>query len=623
MTDLDLNANQRAIVDGDDSPLLVVAGPGSGKTTVLQKRIERLLDKSPGSFSRILGITFTTVAAANLRSRLEHLPEDRQGRLEIGTFHAFAAKILQQHGSHLGLSTNFTIISSTEDRAAIAAEVLGELGETTDPRRLLPLLGRLYERGIAEGQIPSAISGEVPSFIGELFSRYRTRSIERDELDFPLLVYLCNWLFRELPNIPRQLRKVYRSICVDEFQDTNESQFEMLRLIAGDDPTGLLFLADQDQIIYQWNGASPRRLHEAQERFNMSVMLLPTSFRCPSTILSAANRLIANNLNRFVAPNFVTTSSDTGVLLTRDFSDDAAEASWIAQEISAAGPAEFGKTIVLARSRRILEPILAACEARKVKVVMPVQRYEFESAPVSMLHNILRLASVPTNEAALERTTAAYFEMTGESLDPTAIKAQAEASLITPLEVFFGSAAMACDSPHFNKLEHLVRSELIGHGNFRPIGDAFFSWVEQLAKSGARTAYAAAYEDERTLWRDFEQTHRGLESERKTLAEFLRALNLESKTPEYKDTTKLITVHGAKGLEFSRVYVAGVAEGQFPAFQAVQLGPKSEPMEEERRSFFVAMTRCQHELTITFARRYRGFAARPSRFLSEMAPGDD
>lgn len=237
---------------------------------VLQRRIERLLDATPGSFSRILGITFTTVAAANLRTRLEHLPEDRLARLEIGTFHAFAAKLLQQHGSHLGLATNFAIISSIEDRAAIASEVLSDLSETADPRRVLPLLGRLYERGIPIGQIPPEVSGQAPSFLCDLFAGYMARSILRGELDFPLLVYLCNCLFRKLPRIPSQLRKVYRSICVDEFQDTNESQFEVLELISGGDASGLLFLADQDQIIYQWNGASPHRLQQAQERFHMA-----------------------------------------------------------------------------------------------------------------------------------------------------------------------------------------------------------------------------------------------------------------------------------------------------------------------------------------------------------------
>ena len=128
------------------------------------------------------------------------------------------------------------------------------------------------------------------------------------------------------------------------------------------------------------------------------VMLLPTSFRCPSLILAAANRLISNNRNRFATLLFETTSNDEGSLSVHAFSDDETGAQWIAREIAEGGPAEFGQTVILARARRTLEPILSACEARGVKAVMPVQRYEFESAPISMLHNILRLAGSPTTQ---------------------------------------------------------------------------------------------------------------------------------------------------------------------------------------------------------------------------------
>jgi len=614
-----LNANQQAIVSLGDEAVLVVAGPGAGKTTVLQRRIERLLLESSGKYSRILGITFTTVAANNLRSRLDDLADDQLARVEIGTFHAFAARILQQHGSHLGLTPNFTIASSNEDRMAIATEVLDGLGIGGDARKLLPLLSRLFERGANPDQLDDYLQvGDVDPRLPEIYKGYLERSISRGQLDFSLLIYLCNTLFEAVPAIPKQLRRVYRYICVDEFQDTNDAQFHLLDLLIGDNSKGLLFLADQDQIVYQWNGASPRRLRDAQERFAMAVMLLPTSFRCPAVILEAANRLIARNVSRFVAGTFDTAASNEGQLTVTSFDTDIMESDWIAEQLRLLSVEDYGKTAVLARSRRILERVHASCEKLNVASVIPTARYEFESAPLSMLHNMLRSVVSPANEAAFERVTGAFYEMTGRAVDPSALRAEAEALSLLPLQVFFTTIRSFATSPEFFSLCDAVVNELIARSNHRSISQAFFGWVDALPQSRARTAYAATYPEEKAIWLEFERLHRGLRSEAIPLAQFLRTLDLESKVPQYENMVVLLTAHAAKGLEFERVYLIGAAEGQFPAYQAVQLGEASEPMEEERRGFFVALTRCRSDLTISYARRYGNWAAVPSRFLSDM-----
>ena len=618
MTIPELNVNQRAIVEGDESPTLVVAGPGAGKTTVLQCRIERLLSLSPGSYSRVLGITFTTAAAGNLRNRLDALSPEKRDRVEIGTFHAFAARVLQQHGSHLGLSPNFAIISSLEDRAAIMTSVLNDLGVTSDARPLLPLLNRLYERGASVDDLAGYVRMDAPHYLPQLYRGYVETSIKHGQLDFALLIYLCNQLFQRVPAVSRQLRKVYRQIYVDEFQDTNDSQFRLLELLAGSDSSGLLFLADQDQIIYQWNGASPRRLKEAQERFSMRVLLLPTSFRCPNQILELANRLIANNSTRFVTPQFETVAQHLGSVEVRSFDSDSGEAQFIAKTLCKLDPGEYEDAIVLARSRRILEPAVAEAKKLGLPAVLPTARYDFESAPLVMLYNVLRLAAVPGNESALERLTGAFYEMTGIHLDPTALRAEAQASSTTPLEAFTLAAAQLSPGEQFEVFARVIVDELVARSSYRNVSSKFFEWVESLGEDKGKTAYTASYPDEKSIWQEFERSHRGLESEAMPLSHFLRLLDLESKTPTYLGQIKFITVHGAKGLEYEHVYLMGAAEGQFPAFQAVQAGPSSEQLEEERRSFFVAITRAKHSLKITYAQRYRGYAAKRSRFLAEM-----
>ena len=294
------NENQQAIIEADDTPLLVVAGPGAGKTFVLEQRVRRLLSLEPESHFRILAITFTNVASSNLRRRLDDLDIGLDDRLEIGTFHSFAARLLQQHGSHIGLSPAFSIISANEDREEIAAEAFATISAAANVSSVLPLIARRYERGLSQGGAPGSIASELD--LDGYMKAYRDVSIARGQLDFPLLIYVVLELLTRYPALARLMRKIYRYICVDEFQDTNQAQFQLLRLLASGDPRGLLFLADQDQVIYQWNGASPRRLREAQDAFKMNVLLLPTSFRCPPVILEAANRLISNNLQRFCLP---------------------------------------------------------------------------------------------------------------------------------------------------------------------------------------------------------------------------------------------------------------------------------------------------------------------------------
>jgi DNA helicase-2/ATP-dependent DNA helicase PcrA len=610
------NENQRAIIEAGDEPLLVVAGPGAGKTYVLEQRVRRLLVAEPESHFRILAITFTNVAASNLKRRLNDLEYDHNDRLEIGTFHSFAARVLQQHGSHVGLSPDFSIISAIEDREAIAAEAFADMDLPSDVSTIIPLISRRYERGVYPDDVIDA-SGSEP-YLDRCMQAYRNLSIARGQMDFPLLIYVVLELFTRYPALAKLLRKIYRYICVDEFQDTNRAQFQLIELLASGDPRGILFLADQDQVIYQWNGASPRRLREAQEFFNMKVLLLPTSFRCPPVVLKAANRLISHNAERFVSPDFRADEEREGDISIRSFESETAEADWIVSEL--AEETDRDDTVVLARNRSTLERILRAAEKAQVRASIPTTRYEFESAPLSMLHSMLRLANVSDNVKALDRLVASFFQMTGRVIDAEQIRSDASALERNPLSVFFSRLVPVAVTSEFKELAHAVDSDLVERRHFRAISALFFAWVERIASATdwARTAYLASYEEERAVWEEFEILHRGLASDKVTLGEFLRALDLASKEPVRYDVVRLLTVHAAKGLEFRRVYIVGATDGQFPAFQAVKLGDTSDAMEEERRSFFVAITRSRDRVIVSYSRHVRGYAARPSRFLAEM-----
>jgi len=608
------NANQIAVIEADDSPLLVVAGPGAGKTTVLQARIERILRRDEKARFRVLGITFTAVAAKAVRDKLAGLEEEERERTDIGTFHAFATRVLQQHGSHIGLPSNFTIISAWEDRLALLGEVLRHrLHSNADPRSLLPLVTEILEKCDPTKNSQNGIGN-----LDEIVDGYVAISLERGQIDFPLLIHLCIKLFKAVPGIARQLRRAYKYICVDEFQDTNDSQYVLLELLVGEIPSGLLLLADQDQLVYQWNGASPWRLLQAQNRFSMEVLLLPTSFRCPDVILKAANRLISNNSSRFVNPTFVSSSGLRGSIRVEAFPDEENERRWLANELSLIPAEERGRTAVLARARRMLGSAMTYCADAGLPVTSPVARYEFESAPLKMLHNMLRVAVAPTSHSALERMCAAFFEMTGRNISPSGLRARADATEQSPLSLFFEDLKPLASSREFVTLADSVSRDLIGGKGIRQLTRDFFDWANRIAETHAKTAYKASFDVEKELWDAFERSHRSMTTDGSKLREYVQELDLESKAPQLPDHIAFLTAHGAKGLGFGRVYVIGAADGQFPTFQAVQLGDASDPMEEERRSFFVAITRCSGDLVISYSQTYAGRATKASRFIAEL-----
>jgi DNA helicase-2/ATP-dependent DNA helicase PcrA len=300
------------------------------------------------------------------------------------------------------------------------------------------------------------------------------------------------------------------------------------------------------------------------------------------------------------------------------FGSESEEAHWIVSQLSQEENRD--SVVVLARNRSIVERIARVAQDTGVRAAIPVTRYEFESAPLSMLHSMLRLANTSDSIKAINRLCGAFFQMTGRQVDPKELRSRAVADEENPLTVFFSLLMPIAATAEFKQLGEVVTNELVEHRYFRNVSTHFFKWVDRIGSKTdwARSAYLASYDDERAVWEEFERLHRGLVSENVALSEFLRALDLASKAPVEQDVIRLLTVHGAKGLEFERVYIAGASDGQFPAFQAVKLGASSDAMEEERRSFFVAITRSSDEVLISYSSIVRGFVSEPSRFLREM-----
>ncbi len=631
-----LNENQREAVSWDKGPLLVLAGPGSGKTRVLTYRIARILEESEGQHFRVLALTFTNKAAAEMRGRVEELIPGELGRVRLTTFHSYAAELLQQHGNHLDFRPDFQILSNNADREALLDDVLGQLRKDlayTFPDhfkapQLLPAITRLLERCVPPDQVEillqqANVENAVP--LARVYAAYRDALRRTNSLDFPSLIAESLDLLCKYPFLVKHIRKVFKHILVDEFQDTNHSQYQILSLIAKPDPSTLFVVADDDQIIYQWNGANPKRIQALRDDFGVSELQLPENYRCPPLVIELANALIERNLNRSAGkkPLKAVKQGDSGdVLRIYHFNSVDEEAEWIAQDISQRNREERANCAVLARTKKLLDLAGRKLEEAGVPVYFAARKDEFKSAPLRMLHAILRLVNSKEDKQSLARLSKAFYELEGISIELAPVLSRASADDKDLLRSWLDEVK------HRNALEertrHLVEEDikpLLNSLNYRFFADKLLEWSEaRQASTQPDENSFNEFEEEREVWKMLlAEITKKFEGEDVSLHQLLHELDLTSKTPpKPTEAVPCFTIHASKGMEFEHVYLMGMVEDQLPSWAAVKKGDNSLEMQEERRNCFVAITRAQESLTMTYSTQVFGWTKKPSRFLTEM-----
>ena len=626
MLDLDsLNPNQRRSVDWNDGPMLVLAGPGAGKTRVLTTRVARLIQETPDKRFRVLALTFTTKAAEEMRGRVAQLLGPRMRRARLTTFHGFAADVLRQHGSHFGLRPDFTILNQDADRHLVLHGAIEDASHPGTPpgatgKSLMPMVDRLLRDGqngreSHDAPLPFAAPGK--EWIRPIYTAYIRRLIEGNHLDFGALLVCCLRLFRERPRIARDYRIVYPFACVDEYQDTNKVQDLLLRALHPERNSNLFVVADDDQTIYQWNGASPERLRRLRTDYDMEVVQLPESFRCPPDVVRLANNLIAHNADRDPDKkplvSAAATTSRSPVVRVRRFADCATELSWVAQDIKTSS-IEPGDCTVLARSTKLVRAAAAVLSRAGLPSYVVKRKAEFESPLLRFLHSSLRLVRRPADTEQLALLCGAYHELTTARVQPTDVEAESVLSG-DPLLLGFLTVASSCAQVPAQPLLDTLRNDLLDRGQYHEFIKNTLAWRDRTP----RTADIDCDEEseERAIWRSLTTEIRHHLGADPPLSQFLQQLDLRQKTsPPSADDVQCLTIHLAKGKEFRHVYLIGLAEEQLPSFHAVRGGPAA--MEEERRNCFVAITRVQSSLTLTHADSYFGWAKQPSRFLQEM-----
>lgn len=613
---------QRQAVGWGEGAMLVLAGPGSGKTQVLTCRIARLLDEGRDQSFRVLALTFTNKAADEMKERVANFVPGLEERANIGTFHSFCGQVLRQHGIHLGIKPDFAIYSQDDDRKAVLEDALKRADMEADGIRYLGLIDRmktlLIEPKDAVSRLTRAADAQA---IAQAYEAYESELRRLNVLDFNSLIFEAFRLFSTFPAIAARYRRSYPYWLLDEFQDTNDGQYRLIRTMAGDDFKNVFAVADDDQIIYQWNGASFRQIQRFRADFQPELIQLPTNYRCPPAIVAAANRLVAYNVQRtetkkpLVAGKTDLKLPEQDHIQLRVFETDEIEAEKIAEEIAARGRDQWSQTTVLARTRASLEKMLKAFQAAQVPGVIAQRRDDFLSAEIRWMVACLVQTVRPLDRRNLAVLIDAFNRFADIQIAVGQVLSDAEASGSGYFSTWIAAATgeIGASSPHTKLLETAGR---LDPASAKSVIDSMLTELD--ARASGDDSDPDLVED-LAAWREISSDIRRHFGSSISLDEFLQQLQLRSKAPSPQaHTVTLMTVHGAKGREFDFVYLIGLAEDILPSFQSRQKGDNSPEMEEERRNCFVAITRAKESLILSRANSYRGWTKQPSRFLVEM-----
>ncbi|MEM1062541.1 MAG: UvrD-helicase domain-containing protein, partial [Planctomycetota bacterium] len=617
-------------------PLLVLAGPGSGKTRVITRRIARLIDKGVDQ-REILAITFTNKAAGEMAARVESLiPGARVG---VSTFHSFCAKLLRSRGEAVGLKSNFTIYD-VDDQQKLMKQVLDDLDiDAThySPRKLLHRIGEAKnELVLAEAfatRFDERVGDHIEAVVAKVYPAYQRALLAANACDFDDLLLHVVTLFHDSPDVRQTLDHAFRYVLVDEYQDTNRAQYAIVRGLSVDEPN-LCVTGDPDQSIYGWRGARIANILSFERDYpGAKVVRLEENFRSDATILAAADELIAHNVHR-KAKKLVGTGDD-GVPVRRVVTADGrSEADTIADEIEQTVTEEnasYDDFAIFYRVNALSREVERALSRKKIPYQVAAGTAFYDRMEVKDVLGYLRLIANPDDVVAFARVVNRPKRAIGDK-SQRALLSFATTEGVDPVEACVragdvpGLAKRAVgQARQFGELMRTLEQDATG-----PVAHLMTLAVE---KSG----YLASLEQgdsEENLQRvanveelisaaaEYDREHKAADDG--SLEGFLEQASLTADVDGFDASSgqvTLMTLHAAKGLEFPHVYVVGVEQMLLPHERALK-AHVIDDLEEERRLLFVGITRAEKKLTLTHAikRTLRGKPQMtvPSEFLGEI-----
>ena len=627
-----LNPAQREAVTAPPGPLLVLAGPGSGKTRVLTYRIAYLIQSVGMKPYNILAVTFTNKAAREMKRRLEGLLGDDAARLSVGTFHALCARILRREAEHLPFSANFTIMDA-DDQKRLVRQVIRDLN--LDDRRFPPgKMHNMISNAKNEGRLPQ----DIPDYdfrdkiLREVYTLYQKRLLEANALDFDDLLFWTLRLFDEQPEVLERYSRRYRYVLVDEFQDTNMVQYELTRRLTSH-YRNILVVGDIDQSIYSWRGADYRNVLRFERDYpDAKVVLLEQNYRSVQNILDAAMAVIAPQQDKHRKKLFTKRGRGEKIVV-HEAENEEAEALFVVRTIAemvARGDARPGDFAIMYRTNAQSRPL----ETEFLRAGLPyrlvgAQRF-YGRREIKDLLAFMRLAYNPADEVSLMRIINVPPRRIGARTLSTLRNAANHASLSaghlllhiaeSPNDYAkaFSSTALRALAAFGLMLKRWYELALIAS----PL-DLLDTIIEDVHYK----PYILGDEpiENESRWENVQELRRlAAEYPEGALNEFLEEVALVSDQDTVDDSENvpvLLTLHASKGLEFPIVFIVGLVEGVLPHARSAE-----EPggLDEERRLLYVGITRAKDRLFLTYTRWRTGFGyeepAEPSRFLEEIPP---
>ena len=639
-----LNAEQRDAVLKTGGPLLILAGAGSGKTRVIAHRIAYLVSEGFSDPDRILAVTFTNKAAAEMRSRVEALLGTDCRSMWISTFHALCARLLRREAPHIGLSRDFVIYDSS-DQLTLMKHVLREAGldGTLQPRVVLSRISHAKNRMEAAEGIPGAWTSRDEQ-VTKLFESYAKALREANALDFDDLLLKTVELFEKSPAVRDRYATKFRYVMVDEYQDTNRPQYLLVRHLASHH--NLCVVGDPDQSIYKWRGADLRNILDFEHDFpEVATVRLERNYRSTQVILDAASAVISNNRNRKDKRLYTDRQGGAKILYYRA-GDDLDEAEFVARSSRTALHDDPENTVAIlyrtnAQSRTIEDALRRA--GTPYRIIGNVRFYERKEIKDALAY--LKLILNPHDDVSFRRVVNVPARGIGkgvmEALEAIPLPAAGESSapLLSDLD------PRAQNDSLWTRLVHGIDRRLLPNRSLAAL-TAFRDLLINVTNMAAgeqvslalgkvldRSGYLQDLRDERSEEAEgrienlLELVSAAREYESRTpepaLGGFVDQLSLLSDADEEAGAKNarvvMLTMHSAKGLEFPIVIVSGLEEGLFPHSRSSE---DEVELEEERRLCYVAITRAQRRLMLTSAARRRVFgdyqSTEPSRFVREI-----
>ena len=639
----ELNDAQRSAVLHKEGPSMVIAGAGSGKTRVLTYRIAHLIHGGVDPFN-ILALTFTNKAAREMKTRISKIVGDNEAKnLWMGTFHSVFAKLLRFEGHHLGFPSNFTIYD-TQDSQRLISSIIKEMGLDKDIYKHKQIQQRIsaFKNSLItvkayynnpELQEADAIARKPR--MGEIYNEYVNRLFKAGAMDFDDLLLRTNELLNRFPEVLVKYQERFKYILVDEYQDTNHSQYLIVKALS-DRYQNICVVGDDAQSIYSFRGANISNILNFQRDYDqVAVYRLEQNYRSTNTIVRAANSVISKNKDQ-IKKQVWTNNPDGDKIIVHRSATDADEGRYVAStlfEWKLNNQLKNGDFAVLYRTNSQSRAIEDALRKRDIPYRIYGGLSFYQRKEIKDVLAYLRLVINPKDEEALMRVINYPTRGIGQTtLDKLVVAAKETGMSVFELLSPANRSSLKINASTSNRLEDfatMIRSFQI----LAESADAFAltehvikksGLVLEMKKDGTPEGIARLENMEELLngIQDFVEGQREIDEATGSIAEFLEdvalATDLDKEVGD-DDRVALMTIHLAKGLEFPYVFIVGMEEDLFPS--AMSMNTRAE-LEEERRLFYVALTRAEKQAVLTYTiNRYRWgklIDAEPSRFIEEI-----